>query len=98
MMMKKTPASKNMSIEYQEDKRSDTENSANETTGLDPQEKLLLERFNYGGTTTLRNSLNKEAATKLTKLNHLVGPRDNPHMKGASSDNDSGWKAANLTL
>ena len=61
-------------------------------------ERLLLERFNYGGTTTLRNSLNKEAATKLTKLNQLVGPRgDSPQLKGAS-DNDSGLKVANLSL
>ena len=58
----------------------------------------MLERFNYGGTTTLRNSLNKEAATKLTKLNKLVSAKeDSPLFKGAS-DNDSNLKVANLSL
>ena len=57
----------------------------------------MLENFNYGGTTTLRNSVNKEATSKLTKISHLVGLKDIPPLK-AGINNDISPKAAAMNL
>lgn len=71
-----------------------SEEDGNDSVELDPEEKQMLEMsraFNYGGTTTLRNSVNKEAVVKIQRMN-MRHNSSLSNQKGTEGKTDSSLK------